>query len=334
MAWETTAFLLGEFNQHEMETNPLFSIADGIIRLSVREESGEQQRFIQVAKMRGTNHSRDEHPFAIDTQGLSIYAPRVTIRRDPNSDLHVLHDGPARAKVGIPQLDLLLGEGIPYGSSLLISGAAGTGKTILSLEFVYRGAADFGERGIFISFEETEERLLTAANGMGWDLESQIKQGNVEIIIIPQTDILIEKDLLTIHERIVKLGAKRIAIDSVSLFVHKIKSAQIAREKIFQLATLVQKAQAIGFFATDIPFGMPQISRFGVEETVVDGVILLSSVENGNERERYLEVYKLRNTAHANGKHRMRIGKDGIILEKLAKKPSSPKPKKPSTRKK
>jgi len=334
MAWEITAFLLGEFNQPEMETNPLFSIADGIIRLSVREESGEQQRFIQVTKMRGTNHSRDEHPFAISSQGLSIYAPRVTIRRDPQSDLHILHDGPARAKVGIPQLDRLLGEGIPYGSSLLISGAAGTGKTILSLEFIYRGAKEFGEKGIFISFEETEERLRTVASGMGWDLDRQIEQGNIEIIIIPQTDILIEKDLLTIHERIVKLGAKRIAIDSVSLFVHKIKSAQIAREKIFQLATLVQKAQAIGFFATDIPFGMHQISRFGVEETVVDGVILLSSVENGIDRNRYLEVYKLRNTAHASGKHCMRIGKRGIILESAEKKQPTPKAQKPMTRRK
>ncbi|MGZ3697886.1 MAG: RAD55 family ATPase, partial [Bdellovibrionota bacterium] len=62
MAWETTSFLLGEFNQADIETNPLFSIADGIIRLTIREESSEQQRFIQVVKMRGTDHSRDQHP--------------------------------------------------------------------------------------------------------------------------------------------------------------------------------------------------------------------------------------------------------------------------------
>lgn len=312
MAWEATTLLLGEFNQQDIESNPLFSIVDGLIRLTVREESGEQQRFIQVVKMRGTNHSRDEHTFSIASEGLSIYAPRVTIRRDPSADLQLKGNGPLRAKVGISGLDELLGAGIPYGSSLLISGVAGTGKTLLSLEFVYRGSKEFGEKGIFISFEETEERLRAAARSMGWDLEGEIRRGNIEIIFVPQTDILVEKHLLQIHERIARLGAKRVAIDSVSLFVHKIKDEQAAREKLFHLATLVQKAQAVGFFATDIPYGSSQISRFGVEETVVDGVILLTSTEKGFKRERFVEVYKLRNTAHRSGRYAMTIGKGGI----------------------
>jgi len=315
MAWEVTTFLLGEFSQKDMETNPLFSIADGLFILRNREESGEQQRFIQVIKMRGTDHNRDEHPFSINSKGLDIYAPRVTIRREPHSDLHIENHGPVRIKAGIANLDRLLGEGIPSGSSFLISGVAGTGKTLLSLEFIYRGASEFAEKGIYISFEETEERLLANAKHMGWDLEGQIKKGNVEIIFIPQTDILVERNLLMIHECIEKMGAKRIAIDSVSLFVHKIQSSQIVREKIFQLATLVQKAQAVGFFVTDIPYGSNHISRFGVEETVVDGVIMLSSVEEKGARERYIEVYKLRNTAHAGGKHKMTIGRRGIEIQ-------------------
>jgi circadian clock protein KaiC len=315
MAWETTTFLLGEFNQKDVETNPLFSIVDGLIRLTIREESGEQQRFIQVTKMRGTDHSRDEHPFTIASNGLAIYAPRVTIRRDPLADRKIGGNGPVRARVGISHLDDLLAQGIPYGSSFLVSGVAGTGKTLLSLEFIYRGAKEFGEKGIFISFEETEERLRAAARSLGWDLDSQIEKGVIEIIFIPQTDILVEKDLLTIHERIKRLGAKRVAIDSVSLFVHKIRDERIAREKLFQLATLVQMTRAIGFFATDIPYGSNRISRFGVEETVVDGVILLSAVESGLERERYLEIYKLRNTAHVTGKHKMAIGPKGIEIQ-------------------
>ena len=67
MAWECTSFFLGEFSPSDIETNPLFSIMDGIITLKIRLESGEHQRFIQVLKMRGTDHSRDEHSFAINT---------------------------------------------------------------------------------------------------------------------------------------------------------------------------------------------------------------------------------------------------------------------------
>jgi len=315
MAWECTAFLLGEFDEQDIARSPIFSIADGLITLKVREQSGEQQRFIQVAKMRGTNHSRDEHSFIIDSHGLSIYAPRVTIRRDPQADLHLRGDVPLRTMSGISGLDELLDGGIPYGSSFLVAGVTGTGKTLLALEFIYRGATQFGEKGIFISFEETEERLRANAKSMGWDLAAQIERGNIEVMFIPQTDILVERHLLMIQERIQKLRAKRIAVDSASLFFHKVESAHLAREKIFQLATLVQMSQAVGAFVIDIPYGSNQISRFGVEETVVDGVILLTAQKRGMERERFLEVYKLRNTAHRVGMYRMIIGSTGIRVE-------------------
>lgn len=314
-AWECTTLLLGEFSAAELDSNPLFSIVDGIISLKHRSESGEQQRFIQVVKMRGTEHSRDEHAFTINSAGLEIYAPRVTIRRLPGSDRMMHGNGPERAKLGVVSMDKLLGKGVPYGSSLLVSGVAGTGKTILSLEFIFRGAEKYGEKGIFFSFEETTERLVSAAKGMGWNIDEQIKKGNIEIVFIPQTEILVEKHLEMMKDRIEGMKAKRIAIDSISVFVHKIKDPQAVREKIFQLATLVQMAQGIGFFATDIPYGSEKISRFGVEETVVDGVILLTATENGFIRERFLEIYKLRNTAHFNGRCKMSIKRGGVELK-------------------
>jgi circadian clock protein KaiC len=138
MAWETTVLLLGEFGPDEIATNPVFSIVDGLIILGQRERSNEQQRLVQIVKMRGTDHSRHEHPFVITANGIEVFAPRVTIRRDDRAS-----DEP-RCRTGISKLDSLLGEGIPRGSSLLVGGVAGTGKTVLLLEFIYRGA--LGER--------------------------------------------------------------------------------------------------------------------------------------------------------------------------------------------
>lgn len=316
MGWECTSLLLGEFGQAEIETNPLFSIVDGVISLKHHMSSGESQRFIEVIKMRGTNHSRDQHTFSITSSGLEIYAPRLTIRRLPDTDKMIAGNGPLRAKTGIVDLDKMLGEGIPLGSSFLVSGVAGTGKTLMSLEFIYRGAKEFNEKGIFFSFEETRERLITTCHSMGWDMEEQIQNGNIEIVFVPQTEILVEKHLEMMKDRIQLMGAKRIVVDSASVFVHKIVDPQAVREKIFQLATLVQMAQGIGFFATDIHYGANQISRFGVEETVVDGIILVTSSEIGVQRERFIEVYKLRNTAHASGRHKISIGPGGMKLAK------------------
>jgi circadian clock protein KaiC len=308
MAWEITAFLLGEYGQEDIGTNPIFSIIDGLVTLTQRESSGEQQRFCRIVKMRGTDHSHDEQSFVISSNGIEIYAPRVAIQREPSRDQQPKVE---RCKIGISRLDDLLGSGIPRGSSLLIAGVAGTGKTMLLLEFLYRGA-QAGEKGVIFSFEETNERLRAAARGMGWDFDREINAGRIEIVFIPQPNIMVEGHLLMMQERVEAIAAKRVAIDSVSVFLHKIKDPQIAREKVFQLASIVQNAGAVGFLATDIPYGSNQISRFGVEETVVDGVLLLTSIEEGLDRERYIEVYKLRNTEHLKGRHNMTIGKGGI----------------------
>jgi len=311
MAWEATGLLLGEYSEEDYETNPLFSIVDGLMTLTQRDAEGERQRFFQVTKMRGTDHSRDEHAFSISSNGIEIYAPRVTIQRKPSED----HPDVAvsRCKTGISRLDDLLGDGIPRGSSLLVAGVAGTGKTVLSLEFLYCGALA-GEKGIIFSFEETEERLRATARGLGWKMDREIEKGMIEIVFIPQPNILVEKHLLMMQERVEATKARRIAIDSVSVFLHKITDRQISREKIFQLCTIVQNVQGVGFFATDIPYGSNQVSRFGVEETVVDGVILLTSIQEDFERERYIEVYKLRNTAHLKGRHNLIIGPGGISV--------------------
>lgn len=311
MTRKCTALFLGEYSATEHEKNPLYSIIDGVITMGQREQSGEHLRFIRTVKMRGVAHSRDEHTFRITDAGIQIFAPRLTITRSAPAE-----NGRKKSPhchVGIEKLDDLMGGGIPRGSSLLISGVAGTGKTVLGLEFVYRGALA-GEKGIIFSFEETDERLKAEARGLGWDLDAQLDSGMVSIVFIAQPDILVEEHFAMMQAKIVESKAVRVAVDSLSVFLHKITDPQLAREKVFQLCTVIQNQEAVGLFATDIPYGTGQISRLGVEETVVDGVIILSSREEGQERERYIEVYKLRNTAHLKGRHSMTIGRGGIHI--------------------
>jgi circadian clock protein KaiC len=193
-----------------------------------------------------------------------------------------------------------------------------------------------GEKGILFSFEETAERLRASARGVGWEIDEEIERGMIEIVFIPQPEIMVERHLLMMRERIEALHARRVGIDSVSVFLHKVIDPQVAREKMFQLCSIVQNAQAVGFFATDIPYGTTQISRFGVEETVVDGVILLTSTEAELSRERFIEIYKLRNTAHLQGRHTMSIGQDGVTIfpryDALPDSSTPPRPLEPSRR--
>jgi circadian clock protein KaiC len=311
MAWECTSFMLGEYNPEQLE-HPTYSAIDGIFTIRHRELSGEQQRLLQVVKMRGTSHSRDAHPFVITDAGIDVYAPAITLRRKAADAKRP--EGLRRLKTGISKFDELLGEGIPYGSSIIVSGVSGSGKTVLGLEFVYRGARDHDEKGIYFSFEETEERLRATARGLGWELDREIDRGMVEIVFIPQPDILVDRDILEMQRSVEAFTAQRVVVDSMSVFLHKIEDRRIVRDKVFWLASILQNQNAVGFFTNDVPAGTEQLTRFGVEETVVDGVLLLTWEAEGLERHRYIEVVKLRNTTHAMGRHSMAIGHGGISI--------------------
>src|ERR1044071_1619257 len=136
----------------------------------------------------------------------------------------------------------------------------------------------------------------------------------VEIVFIPQPEIMVDAHLVLVRDRIAALGAMRVVIDSLSVFLHRIAAPQPYREKVYHLCSIIQHAQAVALFPTDVPYGTNQISRFGVEETVVDGVIVLRSIEEGLERQRYIEVYKLRDSVHLEGCHNMVIGVGGISV--------------------
>ena len=310
MAWECTALLLGEFAPDDLASNPLFSIVDGIVVLASREVSGEQQRSVQVVKMRGTDHSRDRHPMTISTEGIEVYAPRVTLSRGVE---------PARAKgarfrFGIEAFDELTGKGVSYGSSLLVSGDPGTGKTLFALETIYRGAKDFGEKGVFFTFDETEERLLETARELGWALDKEIKRGMVKIVFMPQSGIPVETTLLRIEDEIERLGAKRVAVDSLSMLFYKVTEFPLLRENIIQLATIIQRSGAVGLFTSSSPSGAGRNGGFGVEDTVVDGIIRLTLVEQGLDNKGFVEVYKLRGAKHRRGRHPIEMGPGGWVV--------------------
>ena len=138
----------------------------------------------------------------------------------------------------------------------------------------------------------------------------------VEIVFIPQPDIMVEQHLLMM-QRADRSASARGASPSTrcrcSCTRSRIRRSPARRS--YQLASIdPERAAPSASSPTDIPYGSSQISRFGVEETVVDGIILLTSTEEGLERQRYLEVYKLRNTAHLKGRHSLMIGRAGMVI--------------------
>ncbi|MEA3202136.1 MAG: circadian clock protein KaiC [Thermoplasmata archaeon] len=304
-----TTLLLGEYEDVDSADGAEFAVADGIIKMRRGTLNGEPQRMIRVNKMRGQPMNMGEFPFAISGRGIHVYTPGLLIDRmkTPKESQEL-----ERVPTGIPGLDDLLHGGVQRGRSIMLSGVSGSGKTTLALQFLLEGAKR-GERGVLYSFEETGERLMGLADRFGWDLRPFVANGLLKIIARPLTEIRVDQNLEQMATEITREKPQRVVMDSFSVFLHKVADQAAQRDAAFQVTRMVARSGAIAMLISDIPSHEPtRVSRFGVEETVVDGTIVLSTELRAGKRVRYLEVYKMRAVDHVRGRHRMDIGPGGI----------------------
>ncbi|HUR67780.1 MAG TPA: ATPase domain-containing protein [Candidatus Thermoplasmatota archaeon] len=305
-----TTLLIGEYDDVEAAEGAEFAVADGILTLRRTELNGEPQRMIQVKKMRGQAMNMAAFPFSISKDGIRVFTPELTLARFPQLE----KEDSTRLPTGVQGLDELLLGGIPRGRSIMLSGVSGSGKTTLGLQFLMEGAAR-GERGVFYSFEETADRLSTLAKGFGWDLQRHIDAGLLRIVSKPVTDIRVDENLEDMMHEVQEFRPARIVLDSFSAFLAKIRDSSVQRDKAFHLVSMVHRVGAVSLLISDVPtHEANRVSRWGVEETVVDGTIVLSTELRAGKRVRYIEVYKMRTTDHVRGRHRMDIGPQGLRI--------------------
>lgn len=229
-------------------------------------------------------------------------------------------------KTGIPGLDDLFEKGIPVGSSVLIAGGAGSGKTILSLQTLYHHALH-GEKCLYMSFEESEERLIHHMEDFGWDPQPLIKKGDLLIKRFNPFDITRNVDALLMQAK----GELLIDIEPV-IFPNNFKpdiivvdsltaiaSAFTGREDSYriyieQLFRFFEKIDATSFLLTETKQIPTIFSQSGVEEFLADGVIVLYAIKRGNVRENAIEVLKLRGAKHKKQIVAMQITDAGMVV--------------------
>jgi circadian clock protein KaiC len=197
---------------------------------------------------------------------------------------------------------------------MLLSGEAGSGKSTLSMQYLYRGATDYGEKGVYFTYEETPAQIEENAASFDWDFRDLQKRGLLEILYAPLTQVNPHEELIRMNDAIVRTGAKRAVIDSLTMLAQRIGDPDEIRRFVYQLAAMLKTRRCTGLIITDPPVGSERISRFGVEESIIDGVIVVKTVKEKKGRQRYLEVYKLRGVSHSTGDHLMKITSSGIQL--------------------
>ncbi len=233
-----------------------------------------------------------------------------------------------RVPTGIPGLDELIEGGFPKGSAILVSGGAGTGKTIFALQYIYSGAALYNEPGVFITLEEGPKNILWNLQNFGWDYRPLAQQGLMRIyrISIESPKSFLERwesEIDRIVAMVKEIGAQRVALDSITalamLLGDKLVSSErgtemwvgdpvILRTMLVRLVDKLKELDVTTVFTAGTRGGKTDFSAFGIEEFIVDGVITLYFFPP----HRALFIRKMRGTRHSNKVHPLSITNKGI----------------------
>ncbi len=238
-----------------------------------------------------------------------------------------------RVPTGIDGLDEMIEGGFPRGRTVLLSGGCGTGKSIFSMQYLYRGAMDYGEPGVYVTVDERPELTRQDMMRFGWDVKSLEEQGKLVILDLTGTQIGVQSGekysmnsaldvdrlVLKIMQTAGEIGAKRLVIDSVPALGFRMKDPQDVRNMILKLTYMIRKSDLTAILISEVPEQTPGsgpmlFSKYGVEEAVADSVILLHYLGMGTDTNRTFYIRKMRGTKHKEDIIPLHITPTGIKL--------------------
>jgi circadian clock protein KaiC len=235
-----------------------------------------------------------------------------------------------RVDAGIPGLDLMTHGGLPRRRLTLVAGTAGSGKTVFAAQFVASGI-EAGERGVFVTFEERPEAIRRNMQSFGWTIDDWERDGGWAFVdASPRHDLNTvftggDYDLAPLLDLITatirRIGATRVAIDSIGAFVSQFDRVAPARQALFQLASTLEAAGVTTVMTAERSEDYGPIAGLGFEEFVADNVVILRNALEAEKRRRTMEVLKMRGCSHLRGEHLFTLLEGGIVALPMASTP-------------
>ena len=303
---DTTVLMLDDLTT-ELNDKTVHSVAHGVISLEeIARSYGAERRRLRVVKYRGRRFRGGFHDFIIDTGGVRVFPRLISAEHRASFTRERLASQSA-------ELNALLGGGVERGSSVLILGPAGTGKSLLTLTFAV-GAASRGERTAMFVFDEELGLLISRAKGVGIDLQQLIDQG---LLMIEQVDAaeltpgeFTERVRCSVQER----GARTVIIDSLNGYQAAMPEENALVLHIHELLQYLNR-QGATTFLTVAQHGLVGDMKSPVDVTyLADTVVLLRYFEAQGRVRRAISVVKKRTSAHENTIREYQLGADGMTL--------------------
>jgi len=307
-AWQATTFLIGEYFT-ETDASPVFTVSDGLIWLRQSVLGNSMVRKLEIMKMRGQPTLPGLHTFRIDQDGLRVFPPAPAAAVPDASTLRARAARP-RLHMGIPELDAMLGGGLPAGYSLLVAGPSGSGKSLLASAFLEEGARH-GETGVIAAFEQRPNHQRTPV------LAALIDGGQVALVDSRAPDLSIDEVVLLLLTEITRLKATRVVIDSLSGFELALAPTfrKDFRESLSRLVTALASTGVTVLMTSELEDRYIDL-RFSPYGTafMTDAIIVQRYIEVESRLLRVMAVVKVRASAHSDELRQFHIDEGGIRI--------------------
>lgn len=299
-----TAVVTGESGEGTISRHGLEEyISDMVITLDNRVVDEAATRRLRVVKYRGSSHGTNEYPFLIDADGISVL-PLTSVGLNAKASNK-------RVSTGVPGLDKMMGgRGFFDGSTILITGAAGTGKTSLAAHFVRKTCAS-GRKTLFLAFEESESQLLRNMRSVGVNLAPYVERGRLMISSERSTSVGLEMHLANIHKIIDNFRPHVVVFDQISSFVG-LGSESEAKSVLVRLADFL-KMKGITAMFTELRSSNEALQE-SIISSIVDTWIRLEDVESNGEKNRLIRIVKSRGMAHSNQLREFELRNEGVEI--------------------
>ena len=233
-----------------------------------------------------------------------------------------------KLSTGITSFDVIAKGGLPKHRTTLISGTAGSGKTIFAMQFLAAGIADSGEPGVFVTFEESADDIRKNMRSFGWDLAKWEREGKLAFVdaspdpmveTVESGSFDLNALLARVQHAVKKVGATRVSVDSLGAMFSQFSDQSIVRRELFRIASALKSMNVTALLTAERTEEYGPIARFGVEEFIADNVMVLRNVLDVEVRRRTVEILKFRGTDHQKGEYPFTIiAGEGIVVIPLS----------------